>query len=213
MQLRRIRHSDLPALFDMRNDPAVYMWCRQNAPLHWQRHEEWYQWQAKDSATEMFVLCDDDDTGLIYGCCGLTSIDYVNRRAEFSLYIGKEYQGTGYGQQGLQKLFNFGFNFLGLNLIWGETFEGNPAARIFEKIGMEKEGVRRDFYWRDGRYIGATLYSLRATNFDPLRFASRQKQTISGRRKNTAGYIQEFTGEWINYNENHTPKDTGPDQA
>lgn len=192
MHLRRIRQSDLGVLFDMRNDPAVYEWCRQYAPLHWKRHEEWYEWQAKDPHTEMFVI---ETFQEVVGCCGLTSIDLMNSRAEFSLYIGKQYQGRGYGKEALRALFNFGFNTLGLNSIFGETFEGNPAAKMFEAIGMEKEGVRRDYYRRAGRFIGATLYSLRASDFDPLRLTTKQKDfTISGgsgtySAVNTAGLI------------------------
>lgn len=180
MLLRRIKQSDLETLFNMRNDPLTYMWCRQYAPLHWTKHEEWYEWQAKDPHTEMFAITYDADVSdPVLGVCGLTSIDYINSRAEFSLYIGKRYQGDGYGRQALQQLFSFGFNTLGLNLIFGETFEGNPAAKMFEEIGMEKEGVRRDFYKRGGRFIGATLYSLRAADFNPLRFASGKTKAQS----------------------------------
>ena len=94
------------------------------------------------------------------GVCGFTSIDHFNRRAEFSLYIAKEHQKHGYGAEALRVLFNHGFLDLGFNCIWGETFEGNPATKTFEKIGMKREGTRRQFYFKNGKMIDAHIYSV-----------------------------------------------------
>lgn len=175
LQLRRIRASDLEELFVMRNDPEVYRWCRQYAPLHWDRHLEWYEWQAKDPKTEMFSIFNDS---VLVGVCGLTDIDYINRRAEFSLYIGRSYQNLGLGKKSLIELFRFGFNTLGLNRIWGESFDHNPAIKIFESIGMELDGVRRDHYFRNGNFICAHLYSISAANFKRLSDASKQDNDV-----------------------------------
>ena len=156
--LRRIDPSeDVEFLWEARNDPRVYLWCRQFAPLHWERHLEWISWQAHDPRTEMFTVTKGDRA---VGCAGLTSIDYVNRRAEFSLWIHPEAHGRGFGLSALCNLLQFGFDGLGLNRVWGEAFKENPARRMFEKVGMEVEGVRRDFYYRDGVWTDAVLYSI-----------------------------------------------------
>jgi RimJ/RimL family protein N-acetyltransferase len=69
----------------------------------------------------------------------------------------------------LTLLFDHGFDVLNLNRIWGEVFSFNHAANIFEKIGMEKEGVRKEFYFKSGRYVDATLYSIGADKWRSLR--------------------------------------------
>ena len=167
--LRRIRKTDLTVLFDARNDPGVYKWCRQYAPLHWSGHEAWYNWQATSKDCEMFAV-ERLDSGYNLsdpvGVCGLTSIDYINSRGEFSLYIKRENQGCGFGREALILLFDFGFNTLGLNRIWGESFEKNPASSTFLSLGMEHEGVRKEFYFRNGNYIDANLYSISSANFN-----------------------------------------------
>lgn len=176
MKLRRIREEDLRALFTARNDPELYRWCRQYAPLHWSSHVDWYHWQAKDPKTEMFVMeiySDFYNDDVILGVCGLTSIDFINRRAEFSLYIVPEYWGHGHGRDGLKLLLDFGFNTLGLNRIWGETFDGNGAVKTFEALGMELEGTRKEHYFRNGSFINAHLYSIGAQRFNHL-FASEE---------------------------------------
>jgi ribosomal-protein-alanine N-acetyltransferase len=94
------------------------------------------------------------------GVCGLTSMDLINRRAEFSLYIGPEFQGQGFGKNALKTLLAHGFRNYGLNRIWGESFEGNPAIAMFESLGFEPEGIRKEFYFKGGKFIDAYLFSI-----------------------------------------------------
>jgi ribosomal-protein-serine acetyltransferase len=102
----------------------------------------------------------ENEEGLPVGVCGLTDIDLVNRRAEFSLYIGPEYHGCGYGEASLRALIKKGFNSYGLKSIWGESFTGNMAMKMFYKVGFKHDGVRRSFYFRDGKFIDAHLFSI-----------------------------------------------------
>lgn len=102
---------------------------------------------------------DDIDHRLV-GVCGLTSIDWINRRAEFSLYIGPEHHGCGLGEAALRALVRHGFERLNLHSIWGEAFDTNPAMKMFERVGFKHEGVRKHFYFRSGRYVDAHLFSI-----------------------------------------------------
>lgn len=165
MRLRRIKDWDLKYLFEWRNDPAIYKWCRQFAPLHFQDHCDWLEKQRVDPKIEMFAMDVDDK---LVGVCGLTDIDMVNRRAEFSLYVGPEYWHQGFAKDGLISLFEWGFHSLGLNRIYGESFDGNRAIKMFEKLGLEHEGTRRDFYYRSGNFVSAHLYSISAADFNRL---------------------------------------------
>lgn len=154
---------DKEIFYDFRNQYGVYRWCRQIDKISKSHHDKY--WYLVDGCEDkkfwsIHAQTDLDPISRCIGCAGLTDIDYINRRAEFSLYIGEAHQRKGYGRLALIDLFNKGFNTLNLHLIWGETFDGNHAAKMFESIGMTKEGRRRDFYYRQGKYIGATLYSI-----------------------------------------------------
>ena len=140
-----------------RNDPRVWMWCRQFKPISDLEQDLWFDRQVKDPTIQMYSILVD---GLLAGVCGFTSIDLINRRAEFSLYVDPEVSGRGIGTKALQTLISHGFKQWGFHSIWGETFDGNPAANIFKKLGMKHEGIRRDFYFRDGKFIDAHLYSI-----------------------------------------------------
>lgn len=164
--LRRIRQSDSEFLFEGRNHPDVMKWCRQFSPLHREKHNEWVSRQAYRDDVDMFVVASTKGSPL--GCCGLTDIDMVNRRAEFSLWIHPDEQSEGHGRHALAMLLAYGFKDLGLNRIWGETFAGNPAVKLFSNMGMEKEGTRREFYYRDGEFIDCHLFSMSRGMFDDL---------------------------------------------
>lgn len=141
-----------------RNQRDVFKWCRQSKLITDVEQAQWFETQRKDASIRMFLMKESE--GNAVGVCGLTSLDFMNRRAEFSLYIDPKKQNRGLGEMGLKSLLNHGFYDLGLNVIWGETFDGNPALKLFERLGMKVEGVRRDFYYKEGRFINASLVSI-----------------------------------------------------
>lgn len=160
--LGRIEFEDLNQLRAWRNNDAIYSWCRQDNLISDYEQQKWFDRQNTDPTIRMYSIY---WTKTLIGVCGLTSIDHLNRRAEFSLYIGPEFQGEGHGKNALKTLFRYGFEGLNLNLIWGECFEGNHAAKMFESIGMTKEGTRREFYYKHGQYLDADLYSITYDEF------------------------------------------------
>lgn len=151
---------------EWRNDYAIWQWCRQNDLISDVDQNRWFERQSTDPTIKMYKITvgfkkDDKPHVVPVGVCGLTSIDYVNRRAEFSLYIAPQFQGNDFGDKALRCLLSHGFKNLGLHVIWGEVFAGNPALKLFENLGIKREGTRRDFYFRDGKFIDAHLISIK----------------------------------------------------
>ena len=157
--LDAIGHELMDDLREWRNDPRIRDWCRQVGLITPRDQERWYLWQNDDKATHMFAVVEQGN-GIVIGVCGLTSIDLIARRAEFSLYIAPNHQGLGYGYSALRTLCKYGFSELGLNSIWGESFAGNPALTLFKRIGFVLEGTRRQFYFKGGKFIDAQLVSM-----------------------------------------------------
>ena len=154
-----LKSENLKKYFDWRNNYKIWKWCRQNSYLNELHHKEWFDHVSDDPKIKMFEIIDRDENETV-GVCGLTDIDLINRRAEFSIYIGPEYHGQNYGELGLRALIHHGFMHFGLNSIFGETFELNKSAAIFERVGMKLEGIRREYYYREGRFINAKIYSI-----------------------------------------------------
>jgi len=143
-----------------RNDPAVSKWCRQYTLIDELSHDKWLVSLPGNPTIKMYGIAMADNTRIAVGVCGLTSINRVNQSAEFSCYIAKQYQAKGYGRDALRTLLWHGFNHHNLNRIWGETFDGNPALKMFEAIGMQREGTLRQSYFRDGKFIDSHIVSI-----------------------------------------------------
>lgn len=159
IRLVPIEEHHLEWMYQCRNDDSIRHWCRQVGLIRWDEHWSWYESLAGDKSRQMFVMREERSFG-DFGVVGLTSIDQVARRAEFSIWVEPQNQGKGLATEGMKAICNYGFLELGLNSIWGESFEGNPGIKIWEKLGFKKDGIRRDFYYKNGSFVDAHLCSL-----------------------------------------------------
>ncbi len=159
VSLGSMDYRDIELARSTRNQYDVYQYCRQQDLISESQQRDWFCRQGNDPSVQMYRISIGDDHNFA-GVCGLTNIDRIHRRAEFSLYLTLHSQGLGFGQAALMTLLSHGFSTFGLQCIWGECFEGNLASNLFKKIGMVFEGTRRDFYWKGGKFIDAHLYSM-----------------------------------------------------
>jgi RimJ/RimL family protein N-acetyltransferase len=140
-----------------RNDRRIWNWCRQYTLITAKEQSDWMNRIHTDDSIKMFSVCINDKC---IGVAGFTSIDRHNRNAEFSLYIEPKSQGKGLGLNALGTLLHHGFYDWGFERIWGETYDGNPAIRMFKKLGMKTEGKLRHSYFRNGKFIDSYIVSV-----------------------------------------------------
>lgn len=143
-----------------RNDMQCMRWCRQYKLIDEMDQAQWYHEQREDPSILMFEIIDNASNPV--GVCGLTDINHLHQRAEFSCWIAQHVRLKGLCRKALKTLFKYGFDELHLHQIWGETFQDNPASDLFVSLGMKLDGVRRDFYFKNGRWIDCKLYSLKS---------------------------------------------------
>ena len=82
----------------------------------------------------------------IVGVVSLSEIDFLNRKAEFSIIIGeKKLRGVGIGKEATQLILRHGFQKLCLNKIYlGVLAEHKAAIKSYENAGFKIEGLLRD---------------------------------------------------------------------
>lgn len=148
---------------EWRNNAAINKWCRQFTLIDEMGQAEWEVRTRKDESIKMYGVQNRENIDV--GVCGLTSIDRVNQKAEFSLYIAPAYQGAGYGKDALVTLLHHGFYAHNLNRVWGEVFADNPAMKMFEAVGLKLEGIQRQSYFRDGKFIDSLIVSVLRSEF------------------------------------------------
>jgi len=179
--------TDLPyqQMRKWRNDYHIYKWCRQVSILS---EEDQYRWQdtIRDNPTIKMYCIQVLDLGLSHleeeclvpvGVCGLTSINLIARHAEFSIYIGKEYQKKGYGQKALYTLIRHGFEEFNLNKIWGDVFVGNPGKKMLRNLHFKFAPGHEEHYFKNGQYINTELAYLFKRDFDAFDYRGNIRQS------------------------------------
>lgn len=102
----------------------------------------------------------EDPVGELIGAVGL-QLDPENRQAELGYWIGRPYWGRGFATEAAGAALRYGFEDLGLNRIHAHHFAHNEASgRVLGKIGMQREGRRRQHAVKWGRAADVLLYGI-----------------------------------------------------
>jgi hypothetical protein len=161
--LRAIEHDDLAVLLAWRNRPAFRRYFREFRELCWRRQQEWYETTVlNDSRTRMFAIVERKSSALL-GACGLCQIDWVNRTADFSLYIGEGelYIDEVYAPDAGRALLRYGFEELGLHRIWCEIYGFDQAKQtLLPRLGFTLDGRHRETHWSEGAWHDSLFFAI-----------------------------------------------------
>ena len=111
------------------------------------------EWIMNNSSKYQFAIVRLEDDKLI-GNCGIQEIEQLRQCAEVGLFIGdEENRNKGYGEEVLNLLLGYGFDYLNLNNIMLKVFSFNERAiSCYKKIGFKEIGRRRQCYYLKGKF-------------------------------------------------------------
>lgn len=92
----------------------------------------------------------------------LGPIDWIHRTADVGIIIGdKNCWGEGYATEAIRLVVQYGFNVLNLHKITAGCYSSNQgSARAFQKAGFEVEGLRRQQFFFNNKYIDLVLLGI-----------------------------------------------------
>lgn len=89
----------------------------------------------------------------VIGIAGFIDFDNNHKKAEIAFVQSPHYSGKGYMAEALSKILEFGFLQCGLKRIQAKAEKENSASlNVLQKIGMQKEGLLKDFIFRKGAF-------------------------------------------------------------
>jgi RimJ/RimL family protein N-acetyltransferase len=161
--LRAVEREDLATLLAWRNRPDFRRFFREYRELGADHQERWYRDSVLgDERTRMFAIV-EAASGRLIGACGLCYIDWVNRTADFSIYIGVDgsYLDERYAPDAGAALLGYGFDELGLHRIWCEIYDFDEAKqRLLAGLGFALDGRHRESHWAEGAWHDSLFYGI-----------------------------------------------------
>jgi len=141
--------------------------CNRNSPhRYWgivsedefKRHSVGYDYPAKK--------------GKLLGMGGLTNIEWENSQAEISVIIDPTLQRQGYGKEAVHLLLDQAFNYLNLELVYGECYLSHEGFRFWHKVVDTYKGgtasIRKGKLW-DGKRYGTLYFDVSRDDFRKAR--------------------------------------------
>ena len=98
---------------------------------------------------------------ILIGTASIVNIDYLRKSVEWGYAIDPNFWGKGYILQLQEILKKYIFDKLLFNRIYGNTFVTNKRAiSSLISTGMKEEGIARQYYFKDGKYVDSWMYSM-----------------------------------------------------
>ncbi|WP_134683509.1 GNAT family N-acetyltransferase [Brevibacillus migulae] len=160
--LRAIERYDLASLLKWRNNPDFRLFFREYRELSCENQNEWFEKKVVDDMrTKMFAIVDIQSDELI-GACGLCYIDWINRSADFSIYIGKDdlYIDECYAVDAAKVLEKYGFEELNLHRLWAEVYSiDSKKIDFFRTLRFTLEGTFKETHWTQGKWVDSLFFA------------------------------------------------------
>ena len=160
--MRAVEKTDAPLLLGLINDPETESslggW---SFPVSEASQIDWIESASQRKDTLRCIIAEkssqDDGVGTVI----LTDIDMKNGTAEIHIKLAVNGRNKGYGTEAVKALTAYAFNELRLNCIYARVNEGNDASqKMFAKCGFSKEGVLKERFYKNGKYIDVASFSL-----------------------------------------------------
>lgn len=150
----------LNKIADWRNESKEHL--RTGDDTFRENQKSWVEKVSKSGDHYYFIAIGWEGNLELVGYCGLDKIHPVNRTAEISLLIGREWRGENNGKNSVKKLLIKAFNELNLNLIYAETYNNK---KFWIKCGFKEEANLRQRKYCNNNYNDSTILSITRDEF------------------------------------------------
>lgn len=135
VNIRQITIDDTKNIVKWRNTPFVLNNFIDQRKITEESHINYYNNRILTGEVKQFIIMSDErDVGTVF----LRDIDYVNKRAEYGIFIGEEkYLGKGIALNASKQILNFAFNELNLEIVFLRVLKRNTKAiKSYHNIGF-----------------------------------------------------------------------------
>ena len=149
------------------NDREVTIYMDKGYEENTKEEQRAYYKQMMESDTDILFSIRDNLSNAHIGNVGFHNIDSRHNKSSLGILIGdKNYWKGGYAFEVTYNLIKIGFNTLRFNKIYGNYMVGNDAPKyLWKYIGFTEDGVLKQHYLKNGKYIDACIISMLRENW------------------------------------------------
>lgn len=154
VRLRAREPEDEPLLYRWFNDPEVTQHLTLRYPLSHAQEKAFIESTSRIGYNNASFGVETIAESRLIGGVGLENVSPENRSAILGIAIGdKAFWDGGYGTDAMRVLCRFAFEMMNLHRIELEVYAENARAiHVYQKVGFQLEGTRRQATFKFGRY-------------------------------------------------------------
>ena len=167
--LRALEPEDYLSLYKWRNDFKITDLLGGNRfYVSKHREKQWVESSIKEDKTNLRMAICFSESQCFIGLVNLTNIDHVNKKAEFSIFIGdKGIHGKGYGSISTKLILKHAFEKLNLNKVWLSVLQSNKVGQyLYQKIGFKIDGIIRQDIFKNNKYHDLIIMSMLKNEYE-----------------------------------------------
>lgn len=164
VSIRKFNENDIDNKVKWINDGENNKFLHYDLPLEYNKTLNWFNKNKENiNRYDAVIEYENKPVGLI----GLLNIDTKNLKAEYYIVIGeKQYKGLGIAKDATVLLLEYAYKNLKLNKVYLYTEIDNiPAQKLFEKLGMKKEGLLKADLFYNNKFVDRYIYSMCSEDF------------------------------------------------
>ena len=160
--LRAIEEADLPMLLSWRNDPVLRKYFREYRELNSAQQHDWFKSKVNsDPCTRMFSIV-NLETHELLGACGLCYIDWINRSADFSMYLGYQslYLDQKFAPDAAETMRRYAYTEIVLHRLCAEVYAFDIVKiAFFQQLKFLLDGTHRQTHWHESQWVDSLFFS------------------------------------------------------
>lgn len=159
--LKSITAEDTENIIRWRNKESVRKNFLDQRPFTVQGHTNWLNNMVNTGKVAQFIIYDKAEH-LPVGSAFLRDIDYIDKKAEYGIFIGEDTaRGKGIGTDAAKAIVQYGFSRLKLHKIFLRVLSENKGAiKSYQKAGFTQEAYLKDEVFINGEYRDIILMAV-----------------------------------------------------
>lgn len=161
--LRMVEPSDATKLMLWENNPAHWKVTDTEVPFSLQSIYQLIEQQQNIRSTgQLRMMICENETDEPVGAIDLYDVDFKNANASVGVLIGEhKNRNKGYAKEALELIIEYSREYLAMyNLSCSIQADNIESIKLFEKIGFEKVGIRKEWFQYKGHRLDEIIYQL-----------------------------------------------------